>query len=255
MYSPDDRDGLLLSVTIHIVVLFLLAVAVSIPPEATDPDYPPQLTEIEFGPAPTVPVQTGPPERAEAGASSDQMTQPEPERPTPPAPTRARVPERQPTPPRPDRPLPRPVQSDEARPARPNPPSRATRPEPNPTAPTQPRPTQGTGTSQGDSPTAGTNDGAGTGSGGDAPAEVGFQFGNRTFDCPTPPFGGVEGTVVHRVTFAPNGQYLADRPVTRVGALNSAVSQVISRCRAQPLPSNALQVPQTTQATFVFRAN
>ena len=241
--------------TIHVVVLLLVALGLAVPPEATDPDYPPQLTEIEFGPAPTIPVQTGPPESAEAGQPSEAMTQPEPERPTPPAPTRARVPERTPTPPRPERPLPRPVQADNAPPARPNPPSRATRPEPNPTSPTQPRPTQGTGATQGESPTTGTNNGAGTGSGGDAPAEVGFQFGNRSFDCPIPPFGGVEGRVVHRVTFAPNGQYLADRPVTRIAALNQAVGQVIARCRAQPLPSNALQVPQTTQATFVFRAN
>ena len=98
MASKDDRDGLLLSVALHAVVLLLVAAGLAVPPEALDPDYPPQLVEIEFGPAPTVPVQTGPPERAEAGASSEAMTQPEPERPTPPAPTRARVPERTPTP-------------------------------------------------------------------------------------------------------------------------------------------------------------
>ncbi|WP_420457315.1 hypothetical protein [Rubrivirga sp.] len=255
MVSPDDRTGLLLSVSLHAVVLLLLALGLSVPPQATDPDWPPQLTEIEFGPAPTVPVQTGPPERAEAGTSSESMTQPEAERPTPPAPTQARIPERTPTPPRAERPLPRPVQSDDARPARPNPPSRATRTEPNPTSPTQPRPTTGTGTSQGDAPTAGSATGSGTGSGGDAPAEVGFQFGTRSVTyCPEPPFGGVEGQVVHRVTFAPNGRYVADRPVTRNAALNGAVRQVVSGCRAQPLPSNALQVNQTTNVTFRFRA-
>ena len=251
----DDRDGLVLSATLHLVILLLLAVALRTPPKTLDPDYPPQLTEIEFGVAPTVPQVVGPPERAEAGESSEAVTQPEPERPTPPAPTTARIPERTPTPPRPDRPLPRPVQSDAARPARPNPPSRATQAEPRPTAPTQPRPTQGTGTSQGSSPTAGSASGSGSGSGGDAPAEVGFQFGNRSFDCPTPPFGGVTGEVVHRVTFAPNGRYVVDRPQTRNAPLNQAVSAVISRCRAEPLPPNALQVNQTTQATFRFRAN
>lgn len=255
MPSRDDRDGLLLSVTVHVIVLLLIALALRVPPEATDEDYPPQLLEIELGPSPTLPVQTGPPEAAEAGDTGEAMEQPEPERPTPPAATRARVPERTPTPPRAERPLPRPVQADEARPARPNPPSRATTPEPDPTPPQQPRPTQGTGTSQGESPTAGANEGAGTGSGGDAPVEVGFQFGTRSVTyCPTPPFGGIEGQVVHRVTFAPNGRYVADRPVTRNGPLNQAVSQVVSGCRAQPLPSNALQVNQSTNVTFRFRA-
>ena len=212
MASPDDRDGFILSVTIHGVVLLLLALALSVPPDITDPDYPPQLTEIEFGPAPPVPVQTGSPEHAAAGASSEAMTQPEPERPTPPAPTRVRIPERTRTPNQStERPITRPVESPDARPSRPNPPSRATTPDPNPTAPTQPQPSTGTGTSQGDSPTAGSNDGPGSGSGGDAPAEVGFQFGTRSvMSCPEPPFGGVEGQVVHRVTFAPNGRYVAE---------------------------------------------
>ena len=256
MVSSDDRDGFILSVTLHGVVLLLLALGLSVPPEATDPDFPPQLTEIEFGPAPTIPVMTGPPERAEAGSSSESMTQPEPERPTPPAPTRARVPERTPTPPRAEPPLPRPVQSETARPARPNPPSRATRPDPAPTAPTQPRPTTGTGTSQGASPTAGSAEGSGNGSGGDAPAEVGFQFGNRSYTCPTPPFGGIQGQVVYAITFRPNGSYAAARVSgSRNAALQSQVEGLLSRCRAEPLPSNALQVNQTTNATFRFSAN
>ena len=60
---------------------------------------------------------------------------------------------------------------------------------------------------------------------------------------------------MHRVTFDPRGRYVADRPVTRNSVLNDAVSRVISRCRAQALPPQAAQVNQTTQATFVFRAN
>lgn len=246
---------MLLSVALHLVVLLLLAAGLQLPPEALDKDYPPQLMEIEFGPAPTRPVVTGPPEQAEAGAPSDARQQLEPERPTPPAPTRARIPDRPSTPPRESRPIPRPVQSDNAPPARPNPPSRATEPERNPTPPTQPRPTQGTGTSQGEGQTTGDATGTGTGSGGDAPVEVGFQFGNRTFDCPSAPFAGVEGQVDHRVTFAPNGRYVADRPVTRNSVLNDAVRSVISRCRAQPLPREAAQVNQTTVATFRFVAN
>ena len=246
---------MLLSVAAHAVVLLLLALALNVPSKALDPDWPPQLTEIEFGLAPVPPVVQGPPERAEAGESSDAMTQPEPERPAPPAATPVRVPDRPPTPRRADPPRPRPAQSDAARPARPNPPSRATRSEPRPTAPTQAQETQGTGSSQGDSPTAGSDAGSGSGSGGDAPVEVGFQFGNRSFDCPSVPFGGVTGEVIHRVTFAPNGRYVADRPVTRNGPLNAAVESVIRNCRAQPLPRNAAQVNQTAQATFRFRAN
>lgn len=253
--SRDDRDGLLLSVALHVVVLLLLAAGLQLPPEALDEDYPPQLMEIEFGPAPTRPVITGPPEQAPAGSPSDARQQVEPERPTPPAPTRARVPERAPTPPRETPPIPRPVQSDNAPPARPNPPSRATEPEPRPTPPTQPRPTQGTGTSEGPGTTTGDNGGDGAGSGGDAPVEVGFQFGNRTFDCPSAPFGGVEGEVVHRITFAPNGRYVADIPITRNSVLNDAVRRVISRCRAQRLPAEAAQLNQTTRATFRFIAN
>ncbi|MEM6288883.1 MAG: hypothetical protein AAF845_17225, partial [Bacteroidota bacterium] len=138
----DDRDGLLLSVTAHVVVVLLLAFAMRTDPETLDPDFPPQLTEIEFGPAPALPVIEGDPERAASASPSQAAEQPEPERPTPPATTPTRVPERTPTPPR-DRPIPRPVQTDEAPPSRPNPPSRATEPETRPTAPRQPQPTQG----------------------------------------------------------------------------------------------------------------
>ncbi len=253
--TRDDRDGLILSVSLHLVVLLLLALALRVPPEALDPDWPPQLTEIEFGIAPVPPVVTGPPERAQSGESSEAMTQPAPEQPAPPAATPVRVPERTRTPPRAERPIPRPVQSDDARPARPNPPSRATQAQPRPTAPTQTRETEGTGSSQGNAPTLGTDSGVGSGSGGDAPAEVGFQFGNRTFTCPDVPFGGVVGSVRHRITFAPNGRYVADRPVTRNAALNAAVESVVRGCRAQPLPRNAVQINDAVEATFRFSAN
>lgn len=253
--SKDDRDGLLLSVTLHLVVLLALALLAATAPETLDEDFPPQLMEIEFGVAPTIPVMEGEPRRAEAAAPSQAAQQPEPERPAPPAATPARVPERRPTTPSTERPIPRPVQSDDARPSRPNPPSRATRPEPAPTAPTQPAPTQGTGRTTGDAPTAGNDAGSGTGSGGDADVEVGFQFGNRDFSCPSPPFGGVVGTAVYRVTFAPNGRLKASSPVNRNADLHAAVTSVINRCRAEPLPSNARQVDQSTRATFNFRAN
>lgn len=250
----DDRDGFVISVSAHALVLFLLVVLAAQPPETLDEDYPPQLMEIEFGPAPTLPVVQGNPQSAPSAAPSQANEQPEPERPTPPAPTSARLAERTPTPPR-ENPIPRPVQQDEARPARPNPPSRATREEPRPTAPTNPTPTQGGGRTQGDAPTSGLDAGSGSGSGGDADVEVGFQFGNRDFNCPAAPFGGVVGSVQYRVTFAPSGRLVASSPVNRNAALHESVQQVISRCRAEPLPSNARQVNQSTRATFTFRAN
>ena len=251
---PDDRDGFLISVSTHAVVLLLLVLAAAQPPETLEPDYPPQLMEIEFGPAPTLPVQTGEPQAARAAAPSQASQQLEPERPTPPAPSRARLATRDATPSR-EAPISRPVQQDDARPARPNPPSRATDREPAPTPPTNPRPTEGRGLTEGTAPTTGLDAGDGTGSGGDADVEVGFQFGNRQFDCPQPPFGGVVGSVVYRVTFAPNGRFVTSSPVNRNAALHSSVRSVINRCRAEPLPSNARQVNQTTRATFRFSAN
>lgn len=250
----DDRDGLFISVSAHAVVLLLLAVAAAQPPETLDEDYPPQLMEIEFGPAPTLPVVTGEPQSAPAAAPSQAMEQPEPERPTPPAPTRARLAERTPTTPR-ENPIPRPVRQEEARPARPNPPAQATREEPRPTPPQNPSPTQGSGRTEGAASTSGLDAGSGSGSGGDAEVEVGFQFGNRNFDCPPAPFNGVVGSVVYRVTFAPSGRLVASSPVNRNAVLHESVQSVISRCRAEPLPPNARQVNQSTRATFSFRAN
>ena len=119
--SADDREGIALSLGVHAVLLLLLVLVAATPTETLDEDYSPQLTEIEFGVAPTLPVVEGPPESAPSAAPSDAAEQPEPERPAPAAATPARVPERAPTPPR-ERPVPRPVQRDEARPARPNPP-------------------------------------------------------------------------------------------------------------------------------------
>ncbi len=250
----DDRDGFLISVSAHVVVLLLLTVGLRTPPETLDKDYPPQLMEIEFGPAPTLPVVQGKPQSAPAAAPSQAMEQPEPERPTPPAPSQARLAERPPTTPRAN-PIPRPVQREDARPARPNPPSQATRQEPRPTAPQNTETTQGGGRTQGDAPTSGLDAGKGSGSGGDAEVEVGFQFGNRSFNCPTPPFNGVVGSVQYRVTFAPGGRLVASSPVNRNAALHESVQRVISRCRAEPLPPNARQVNQSTRATFNFSAN
>ncbi|MDT7857076.1 hypothetical protein RQM47_10525 [Rubrivirga sp. S365] len=253
--SRDDREGIALSLGVHAVLLVFLVLVAATPSETLDEDYPPQLTEIEFGVAPTLPVVEGPPQSAPSAAPSEAAEQPEPERPAPPAATPARVPRRTPTPPR-DNPLPRPAPTPEARPAPPNPPSSATRPEPRPTAPTNTRPTRGGGRSEGDASTAGTDDGAQRGSGGDAATEVGFNRGNRADTCPTPPFDGIVGEVRYRVTYSPSGSYVANQPLPpRNSDLDRLVQGVINRCRAEPLPAGVPQVNQSNTVTFRFRAN
>ena len=253
--STDDREGITLSLGVHAVLLLFLVLVAATPPETLDEDYPPQLTEIEFGLAPTLPVIEGPPQSAPSAAPSTASEQPEPERPAPAAATPARVPQRTPTPPR-ENPLPRPSTRAEAPPSRPNPPSPATRPEPRPTPPRQTEPTRGGGRSEGDAQTAGTETGNQEGSGGDAPVEVGFNRGNRADDCPRAPFDGIVGEVRYRVTYAPNGSFVASRPLPpRNSDLDRLVQQVINRCRAEPLPSGVPQVNQSNTVTFRFRAN
>jgi protein TonB len=253
MNNSDDRNGLLLSVTAHVLLLLLLAGVAAAPTETLQPDYPRPLVEVDFIPlAPTLPVLIGEPQSAPEAAPAAAAEQREPERPAPPAATPVRVPERtRSTPPRPN-PLPRPTPQPESRPSRPSPPSNTTRPEPRPTPPRNTTPTQGGGSTQGTSTTTGATEGAGAGTGGTAPAEVGFNFGNRSFNCPTPSNPGVNGAVTFRVTFAPNGRYVSARPRSRNSELESLVRQVLSSCRADPLPPNARQVPQTTDATFNF---
>lgn len=253
----DDRDGLLFSVAAHVLVLLLLALWARTPSDTLDPDYPRPIVEVDLVAfAPTKPVLVGEPEAAVEGAPSDAPQQTDVERPTPPAATPVRVPERpqeRPRPARPD-PLPRPSTQTDARPTRPNPPSTATRPEPRPTSPRQPNPSAGTGSSRGTGATSGTGTtGTGAGSGGPAAVEVGFQFGNRSFNCPTPPNDGtLTGTITYSVQFSPNGRYVSGRPRSRNGSLESAVGRVLSGCRAEPLPSNADQIQQSTTATFNF---
>lgn len=256
MKNNDDRDGILLSVTAHILLILLLAVAVRQPTKTLEPGYPRPIVEVDFIPlSANFPVEVGEPETAPEGAPAAAAEQPEPERPTPPAATPVDIPERtRATPPR-DNPLPRPSTRSEARPNRPSPPSNATRQERNPTPPQNTSRTTGAGRTDGASNTSGAGSGTGTGSGGDAPAEVGFNFGNRSFNCPTPPNPGVNGSISFSVTFAPNGRYQTARPRSRNAELESLARQVLSGCRADPLPSNARQVPQSTTATFNFSAN
>ena len=241
-------------------------------------EYPPTLTltEIEltagdlaFSDVP------GPPESAAGGAESEggpageppPSEAPEPERVAPPAtaPARSERPDVRPE----GRPVPARVPPRE-RPARPSTaptPGRA-RIAPRPTGPDRPVETPGTGTQNGTGQGAGTGDGrqggggtgdgagsgTGSGSGGTGEREVGFALGNRSYDCPTPAFEGVPGQVTLTVTFRPDGGYVS---ATGRGdaTLVRAARAVVSRCRAQPLPTAARRVNQSTQATFRFVAS
>ena len=252
--SADDRTGALVSVVAHALLVLLLVFVAAAPSEALEQDTV-ELVELDFDSAladAPMPVEQGEPARAEAGDPSAPAQSLDEPRPAPPAATPVRIPEAQrPTPTRPD-PLPRPRQNPDARPTRPSPPSTATRPEPAPTPPRQPDPTEGRGNTTGSASTDGSGTGPGDGSGGDAPAEVGFQFGNRDFTCGQPAFPGVEGTIQYALTFAPDGRYISGRPRSRNATFQNAVEAVLRTCRAAPLPPQAAQVPQTTTATFRF---
>ncbi len=217
----------------------------------------------------------GPAQAAEGGADSEggpageepPSEAPAPERVTPPAtaPVRAERPDVR----REGRPTPAPVETPRERPRPSAAPTRGrAQPAPAPTGRNRPVERQGTGTEAGTGQGVGTGSGrgdgggtgsgagsgTGSGSGGTAPAEVGFAFGNRSYDCPTPPFGGIPGEVTLTVTFRPDGSYVA--ATGRGNAeLVRAARTVVSRCRARPLPSNAAQQNQSTTATFRFVAS
>ena len=71
---------------------------------------------------------------------------------------------------------------------------------------------------------------------------------------PPVPFSGAVGEVVYRITFAPDGAFVSAETEQAGGPLDRSVRAVIGRCRAEPLPTAAVQINQTTEATFRFRA-
>ncbi|MFN3597558.1 MAG: hypothetical protein ACK41D_09845 [Rubricoccaceae bacterium] len=251
--NRNDAIAFAVSLGVHALLLLVFAGASAIasPPERPAP---PELVELDFVPLPAAPQRVGEPQTAPAAAPAEARLQPEVERPAPPAPTPARVPERRPTPPRETPPIPRPTPDPQARPARPSPPSPATQPEPRPTPPRNPAPTQGSGSTQGTASTDGQAQGAGSGSGGAATVEVGFNFGNRSFDCPgaRTTYEGAPTVVTYQLTFSPSGALVGSRAQTRGGgpAAEFVASRVLPSCRAQPLPAAADQRNQTTTATF-----
>ena len=257
--SPDDRDGLILSVSLHALVLLIAAFGMSVEVDPT-PEPPVKLVELEMVEfTPSVPVQVGPPQRAEAGDPAPPRQSIEPPRPAPPAATPVQPPPRpRATPPRPD-PLPRPQTTPNARPARPSPPSTARQPEPDPSPRQQLDPTQGTGATDGASSRSGTNAGPGSGSGGDAAAEVGFDLGNRTHSCTTITLteasASMFGSISYTITYAPNGSFVSARPITRNATLDRVVRPRLSSCRASRLPPQATQTNQSVRVTYNFRAS
>ena len=165
------------------------------------------------------------------------------------------------------RPRPAPVETAETRPSRSPTRGRAAT-APRPTGANRPVERQGTGAQAGTGQGVGTGDGradgggsgsgagAGTGSGSDGTGdrEVGFAFGNRSWDCPTPAFEGVPGEVTLSLTFRPDGGFVAASGRGGNSQLVRAARDAAGRCRAQALPGNARQVNQTTTATFRFVA-
>ena len=85
----------------------------------------------------------------------------------------------------------------------------------------------------------------------------------RSWDCPTPPYVGIEGQVKALVTFAPSGSYVSHeiRSVTYPeGAIVfddeanvASVNETVPECSAEPLSSQYPQVNQSVEATFEFR--
>ena len=253
--SRNDLIALSVSLGVHALLLLLGLSAVFTFGKELVPEQDIRMVEIEFGPSPVRPVVEGPPEAAPEGAASDARTQPEPPRPAPPAASPVRVPERpRATPPRPSPPIARAPQADTP-PRRPSPPSPRRDPEPTPTPPQQPRTTTGNGSSDGPSANDGpSTDGDGRGSGGTAEREVGFQFGNRDWNCPAiPPADGASGRIEFVLTFAPNGRYVSARPTRRNAALEAHVRRYLSGCRADPLPPNAAQRNDRVSAGFTVR--
>lgn len=249
--SRDDSFALLVSLAVHALLLLLFFTFALDSRQELEPPAP-RMVEIEFGQTPVRPVLTGPPQQAEAGDRAAARQNMEPERPAPPASSPVRPPERpRPTPPRETPPIPRSSQTPNASPQRPSPPSSQTRPEPNPTPPRQPEPTRGNGAGGGDSPVDGrAEEGTGQGSGGDAPVQVGFDFGNRSYRCPDIDFSSPTAasyTVTYRITFSPSGRVVSVRPTRRSGIpeLNQAAERAARACSAQPLPSNATQTNQS----------
>lgn len=267
------------SAAIHVVafLVWLSAGTPRVAPLAPIQVYPDavELVSVEMTASePAFSNVAGPAEAAAGGADSEggpagelpPSDAPEPERPTPPATAPLRSP-------RPDvrpagRPTPAPVERREPsrRSTAPTPGRTATAPRP--TGPTRPVERPGTGTQAGTGQGTGAGDGrsngggtgtgagsgSGAGSGGTGTREVGFALGNRTYDCPTPAFGGTPGEVTLTLTFRPDGGFVSSVPNGGNPALVRVARAVVNRCRAQPLPQGARQVNQTTAATFRFVA-
>src|SRR5690606_14917378 len=129
---------------------------------------------------------------------------------------------------------------------------------PRPPAPPQPDPAPPR--SSGGTPTGTTGETANpennAGSGNTGTSGLSIEgLGSRGATCPRPSYPGVNGTVTYAVTFAPDGRYVASRPLRRGGdaRIERAVQSVIAGCRAEGLPGAADQDNQEGRVTFVFR--
>ena len=217
--SPDDRDGLILSVSLHALLLLIAAFGMSVDVDPT-PEPPVKLVELEMMDfTPSVPVTVGPPQRARAGDPAPPRQSVEPPRPAPPrrdarpasAAHARHAAASRPAPASPDD-TPTRARRAPARPRRLASPNRTRRPR------QQLDPTRGTGTSEGTSSRSGTNDGPGSGSGGDRGRRGSAStWGNRTHSCTTITLteasASMFGSISYTITYAPNGSFVSARPV------------------------------------------
>lgn len=73
----------------------------------------------------------------------------------------------------------------------------------------------------------------------------------REVTCPPlPGTDGLAGEVTYALRFAPDGRLLGSEARTSAPALQIAVDRIVGRCRAEPLPPEAPQLPQATLHTF-----
>jgi outer membrane biosynthesis protein TonB len=238
--------GLGASLAIHILVIFTLLVAASEGKQnaALTFAWVPSMRVIEVALGAYDVESSGSLLAAYAG---DPAPAPPPSRP-------------QPAPPRPDAPTvavvgtPRP---SAVAPERPSAGPQETNAAPERTLPDLQGPLTGGGTPTGGagaSPSpgnGGTGAGPGTGNGSGLAVE---GLGSRHAPCPPPRYPGVGGSVTYVVTFAPDGRYVASRPLRRGGdpRLDQAARGVIGGCRAAPLPSAASPLNQEGRITFRF---
>ena len=80
----------------------------------------------------------------------------------------------------------------------------------------------------------------------------GFEHGNRSFDCPPPPYVGARGEASYEVVFGPDGSVVSYTLVDGDPRFEGALRGVVPACRADRIPPGAVREDQKARATFRF---